>query len=75
MISEEQFLLGGKIGNCQPGRIQWITKKGYRKAEILPRLKTVEEVLKDPEPDQSWMDTPLERSKFIKWIPESVLKM
>lgn len=58
---------------AKKGRIVWITKKGYMKSESVPRLKTVEEVLKEPEPDQSWMDTPLKRGKFIKWIPESVL--
>ena len=47
---------------------------GQRKTELMLKLKAVEDVLKDPEPDQSWMDAPLKREKFLKWIPESDLK-
>jgi hypothetical protein len=36
----------------------------------MPRFKTVAEVLRDPEPDQSWMKgTGLKRSKFTEWLP------
>jgi hypothetical protein len=34
----------------------------------MPRLKPVEEVIQDPDPDQSWMDTPIPKSKFYKWV-------
>ncbi|HOV75007.1 MAG TPA: hypothetical protein P5318_05555 [Candidatus Hydrogenedentes bacterium] len=51
----------------QHKRIRWIAAKGAVREIYMPRLKTVEEVLKDPEPDQSWMKTPLRRSKFCEW--------
>lgn len=50
------------------GSIRWITQKGERKTESLGRLKTVREVLKEPEPEQSWMTKPIRRSKFVRWI-------
>lgn len=50
------------------GTVSWITKKGTLKSEQIGRLKRVREVLKEPEPDQSWMNTPLRREKFVKWI-------
>lgn len=50
-------------------RISWITKNGIKKHESIPKLKTVEEVLKDPKPDQSWMDNPMPREKFYSWFP------
>jgi len=53
--------------------VRWITQTGQARAEPMPKLKTVEEVLRDPEPDQSWMDKPLLRSKFTKWIPDHLL--
>ena len=48
--------------------ILWVTKKGIVNNEPMPCLKTVEEILRDPEPDQSWMSTPIPRSKFHNWL-------
>ncbi len=53
--------------------ISWITAKGVARSEPMPALKTVLEVLADPEPDQSWMDTPLRREKFFAWIPPELV--
>ena len=49
-------------------RISWITKKGDKRTESMSKLKTVEEVLQDPEPDQSWMDKPILREDFHEWL-------
>jgi hypothetical protein len=54
--------------------ISWITAKGVARSEPMPRLKSVAEVLADPEPDQSWMDKPLLRSKFFAWIPAPLIE-
>lgn len=48
--------------------VQWVTAKGYVSSKPMRRLKSVEEVIKDPEPDQSWMDTPMPRRKFYQWV-------
>lgn len=53
--------------------VSWITAKGMARSEAMPRLITVAEVLREPEPDQSWMDKPLLRSKFSDWIPRHLL--
>jgi len=37
----------------------------------MPYLKTVEEVIQDPEPDQSWMDIPIPKGILYKWIKET----
>ncbi|MCK5246288.1 hypothetical protein KAR02_05280, partial [Candidatus Bipolaricaulota bacterium] len=29
-----------------------------------------QEVINDPAPDQSWMDTPLPKSKFSQWVQD-----
>ena len=50
-------------------KITWITQKGDRKSEPLSRLKTVEEILKDPKPDQSWMTAPIAREDYYRWFP------
>ncbi|MEE8312221.1 MAG: ribonuclease H-like domain-containing protein [Candidatus Binatia bacterium] len=54
--------------------VSWITAKGVARSEPMPRLKPVAKVIADPEPDQSWMDTPMPRSKFFGWIPERLLE-
>ena len=59
----------------QQRRVAWRTKSGSLSTESMPRLKTVAEVLRDPEPDQSWMKGPgMKRSKFTEWLPKEVLK-
>jgi len=48
--------------------IAWVTRKGRLSAVPIPRLRTVEECLGDPMPDQSWMDTPIPQEKFVGWL-------
>ena len=49
-------------------QIVWITQQGKRRTEPWTRLKSVEECLRDPMPDQSWMSKPLLQEKFVKWL-------
>ncbi|MFB3778470.1 MAG: hypothetical protein ACE141_12710 [Bryobacteraceae bacterium] len=74
------------IGDCQitnqivaaiatRGSVLWRTKGGMISSEPMPRFKTVAELLRDPEPDQSWMKGGgLRRRKFIEWLPPQVLE-
>ena len=48
-------------------QVRWVATKGHVRAIPMPSLKTVEEVLQEPEPDQSWMTNPLSRAKFCDW--------
>ncbi len=69
------------VGDCQmtnqiveaitrQGRVSWRTQKGTLNSEPMPRFKTVAEILRDPEPDQSWMKGGgLRRGKFTEWLP------
>ena len=68
------------LGDCQmtnkiiraiqrEGGVRWITKRGTPSFEPMPSLKSGGEVLRDPLPDQSWMNTPIPRSKFLQWLP------
>ena len=68
------------MGDCQmtnlivrsildAGEIRWKTSKGTIRSEPMPTLKTVQEVIADPAPDQSWMDRPLLKETFYDWIP------
>lgn len=52
-------------------QVRWVTAKGTISSKPMPQLKTVAEVLKDPEPDQSWMDKPMPRSRFYKWVEDA----
>lgn len=71
------------LGDCQmtnlivkaiqdEGCVRWITGKGSPSYESMPRLKQVEEVISDPPPDQSWMDTPIPKVKFYEWTEGGV---
>ncbi len=70
------------VGDCQmtnlivqaiqkAGETRWVTAKGRIRSKPMPRLKPVEEVIRDPEPDQSWMDAPIPKAKFYKWVQEA----
>ena len=49
-------------------QIRWVTARGTVSSKPIPRLKTVEEVIQDPGPDQSWMNTPIPKESFYEWI-------
>jgi len=51
-------------------QVRWATAKGIISSKPMPRLKSVEEVIRDPEPDQSWLDNPIPKTKFYKWVQE-----
>ena len=48
--------------------IAWITQRGKRSTVPVPRLRTVEECMRDPMPDQSWMGNPISQEKFTCWL-------
>ncbi len=50
------------------GVVKWRTKKGTLSSELLPRLRPVKDVMKDPEPDQSWMREPKPMSSYWAWM-------
>lgn len=50
------------------GGLHWIAKSGKRNWLRVPRWLTVREALRLPEPNTSWMDTPIPRSKFTDWM-------
>ena len=53
-------------------QVRWVTSKGSISARSVPRLKTVEEVIQEPEPDQSWMDRPIPKRRFYAWVEEAL---
>ena len=48
--------------------ISWVTKAGKTSSERIGNLKTVEQVISEPGPDQSWMSTPLKKESFYSWF-------
>lgn len=50
------------------GFVRWITARGKASAERMPKLRTVEDCLNDPMPDQSWMDEPIQEERFTGWL-------
>lgn len=49
-------------------QIAWITRNGKLSTVPIPRLRTVQECLDDPMPDQSWMSTRIPQEKFVGWL-------
>ena len=71
------------LGDCQmtnqvvqairdSGRIRWVNRSGERKSKPMQRLMTVEQVIAAPGPDQSWMDRPLAKAAFHRWVDEAL---
>lgn len=52
--------------------ISWVTLGGIYRVETMTALRTVEEVINDPDPDQSWMSGPLPKSKFSDWAVKAI---
>jgi hypothetical protein len=49
--------------------LRWRTKRGTTSFEPMPELRRVRDLLDSPEPDTSWMDSPIPRAKFTAWLP------
>lgn len=49
-------------------RISWITMRGTPSSVPVAQLRTVEDCMHDPMPDQSWMSEPLREEKFTGWL-------
>lgn len=49
-------------------QISWVTQRGTKSRVLISRLRTVEDCMNDPMPDQSWMDQPLLEQKFTGWL-------
>jgi hypothetical protein len=52
----------------EEGELRWRTQRGKVSAELMPELLRVRDLLSAPEPDTSWMDDPMPRSKFTGWL-------
>ncbi len=48
--------------------IAWITQRGKLSTVSVPHLRTVEDCMGDPMPDQSWMGSPIPQEKFTRWL-------
>ncbi|GBE04016.1 hypothetical protein BMS3Abin09_00940 [bacterium BMS3Abin09] len=82
LAGKHQEVMDYCLGDCQmtnlivraiqeKRKVQWVTAKGTISSKPMPRLKPVEEVIQDSGPDQSWMDTPLLKTKFYEWVQEA----
>lgn len=71
------------LGDCQmtnqivqairdTGRIDWVNRTGELKSKPMRPLKRVEDVIASPDPDQSWMDRPLPKAGFHRWVDEAL---
>jgi len=50
-------------------RFDWVTRRGTASSMSLPRgWLTVREAIRLPEPDVSWMDSPIPRREFTNWL-------
>lgn len=83
IAGNHQKVMDYVLGDCQmtnqivraimdAGQVRWVTAKGTVSSKPMSRLKTVEEVIGDPEPDQSWMSEPMPRRKFYQWVEEAM---
>lgn len=52
------------------GGLHWIAKSGRRNWLHLPKLLTVKDALRLPEPDTRWMTEPMPRSRFVEWMKQ-----
>ncbi len=48
--------------------IRWRTSRGSLSDVRIPRLVPVAEAMELPDPDTSWMDRPIPRSRFVGWL-------
>lgn len=52
------------------GEVRWVTQRGRTSSKRIGGLRQVKDCLRDPMPDQSWMDTPMQESNFSGWLKQ-----
>lgn len=53
--------------------IHWLAKMSGKPCSVFFRkLKTVAECLLDPDPENKWMDKPIDRRKIVEWVPAAI---
>jgi hypothetical protein len=52
--------------------IRWYSKHGYRMTCLIDHWLTVEECLKHPQPDTSWMSDPKPREHYYRWMEKAL---
>ena len=60
-----------RLESSYPEEAEEIFSKAVPSIQDIQDSKPVEEVIQNPEPDQSWMDTPIPKSKFYKWVQDA----
>jgi hypothetical protein len=60
--------IAGRI--AQEREVRWITQRGRPSSVQISRLRTVGDCLRDPMPDQSWMDDPIPEDRFCGWLSD-----
>ncbi len=76
---EHQTVMDYVVGDCRLtnqvvaaierfGEVRWITARGTPSSKCMRGLKTVEAIIKDPPPDQSWMTDPPTKESFFEWL-------
>ena len=72
VIGDSQITLQIVLAIAKANGMKWTSKTGKPCVLSLSKLKTIAECLLDPEPNNSWMDNPIDRNKILAWIPEDV---
>ena len=74
-VMEDARMTNAVIGQIMKEKeLRWVTQRGSLAREPMSVLKPVHQVLRDPKPDQSWMDGPIPREKFHRWIPATIMR-
>ncbi len=69
VAQDARVTLSVGLASEERGEICWITRKGYPSCKPLENgWLTVTGALELPEPDTSWMDAPMLRTRFTDWL-------
>jgi hypothetical protein len=55
------------------GELRWVTQRGTLAVEPMQPLLTVDEAQQLPQPDQSWMEAPIDIPAMLAWRDQSLL--
>jgi len=50
------------------GEVRWITQRGKASSVSMRTLRTVEDCMRDPMPDQGWMESPITQERLCGWM-------
>lgn len=73
VVGDSEITVQAVLAIAKAGGVNWTAKSGKPNSLRFDRFKTIAECLLEKDPDNSWMDKPIDRKQIVAWIPAKLM--